>query len=342
MRCSVKINLCIASAASEEGGNCRYTPCSLDIWISGRFFNRAVFLYLRVPTFGHTRARSRRGWRLSRVLILAASRSRFPSRRIRAGEMPLSLCNTALGIVLQTGRATRRARWITLSIRLQRWVVYGVTIPFAARRVIPGYHISTPYVATGTTHILTAVTKGPGAAPRITEFKRRVCWAIFSAFPHHVATWFLNVRWESRCSPSQRICCAGSIVISQTIILHGVSWWRVWKWISSDFSVSNSTAFSSAHSSKLFISRWTTDVDSVIVQPIPNIPMSSAWLKWVFGFPLRIDSATQETKSVADRLGNAPNYWAPMISKLIARDDMRLAMVFSKPFPRHQRTAIGL
>ena len=100
--------------------------------------------------------------------------------------MPPYLWSTTLGVVLHTGSAALKASRIDLSIKLHRDVPWGVLIPFAVGRVIPGHHTSAPKVATGTTHISTAVTIALGAAPRLTELNRRRCCAAFNALPHQV------------------------------------------------------------------------------------------------------------------------------------------------------------
>ena len=86
-----------------------------------------------------------------------------------------------------------------------------MTIPRIVGRLDPGHQTSDPKVASETTHMSTALANGPGAAPRKTELKRRICCAAFIAFPHQVVTWCLKLSHGSRYTPNQRMFSAGSI-----------------------------------------------------------------------------------------------------------------------------------
>lgn len=260
------------------------------MWNLGRVGVLFLALYLRVPIFGHIDALASRGCCLSRDFNLAACRKRFPSNKIRAGGIPPSPCSTTLGVVLQTGRAALRDNRITLSMRLQRWVVWGVDIPFLVGRVIPGHHTSAPYVSTKPTHASIAVISAFGAAPRLTWLKPLKWLATFSALLHHVATWYLNVSFGSRYTPSQRIFSADSMLQPLTLMQPELSWRRVWNWMTSDFCVSNETELFLAYSNRLSTYRCGKIRDSVVVRPIPRIPMSSAYPKRALALPLLIGS----------------------------------------------------
>ena len=51
---------------------------------------------------------------------------------------------------------------------------------------------------------------------------------------------------------------------------------------------------------------------------------------------------THETRSFDDLLGSAPNCWRPTISQTIESCDILFAKILSKPFPRQDRSDIGL
>ena len=51
---------------------------------------------------------------------------------------------------------------------------------------------------------------------------------------------------------------------------------------------------------------------------------------------------TQETRSIAERFGSAPNCCYPVTSNVTARCAISLARSLSKPLPRQERRAIGL
>ena len=69
-----------------------------------------------------------------------------------------------------------------------RLEVEDVTIPRGVGRLDSDYQTSDLKVNGETTHMSTALANGPGIAPPKEELKRRMCWATFTALPHHVVT----------------------------------------------------------------------------------------------------------------------------------------------------------
>lgn len=106
--------------------------------------------------------------------------------------MPLSLCKTTFCVVLHTDNTALKTVCMSLPIN-PRWNdVGGLTVLDAFDWDWSDHHVSAPYVATEITNESIAVINALGAAPLITEFRRRKFRANSSTLLHQVDLWSLS------------------------------------------------------------------------------------------------------------------------------------------------------
>lgn len=120
--------------------------------VSGHTGSRFCFLFFFVPMSRYTAVGLLSGCQSSRDLSLAEKRSRFPSSRIFADEIPPSFCIAAVGVIIKTKRAGRSpARKILSIISLRAIESCRTTVSFVVRCLRPGHQTSDPYIATEVT-----------------------------------------------------------------------------------------------------------------------------------------------------------------------------------------------
>lgn len=86
-----------------------------------------------------------------------------------------------IGVVLYTNTDALKGWSVTLSIKFQRCIVYGIDNPYLVVLDIPDHHTFEPKVDIDKMHTSTADKIVFGVAPRLTGFRCRRCQAVLSA-----------------------------------------------------------------------------------------------------------------------------------------------------------------